>query len=185
MKKGMGWIIPVAVIVILAFMVMGSYNGLVTQNENVNNKWSNIQTNLQRRADLIPNLVSTVKGYASHESEIFTAVAEARSKLIGANTKDEVEVASGEFENTLGRLLAISESYPQLKADANFRQLNDELTGTENRIGISRQEYNEAVNAYNTKIKRFPTVILANMFGFEAKTYFEVEEGKTAVPKGY
>jgi LemA protein len=173
----------VVILAVVALFIFGSYNGLVSSEENVNSKWSQIDNQLQRRADLIPNLVNTVKGYAAHEQTIFTEVTRAREKLIGAGSVEEKARADAELSGALSRLLAIAENYPNLKADANFRQLADELAGTENRIAVARMDYNNAVQAYNSKIRRFPTVIIAGMFGFEKKDYFKAEEGAREVPK--
>lgn len=181
MKKG--FLIIIAIVVVLLFGVFSMYNGLVTLNEDVNSKWSQIDNQLQRRADLIPNLVATVKGYAAQEQSIFTAVADARSRLLNAQGPADSAAANGELTSALGRLLAISEAYPQLKSDANFRQLQDELAGTENRIANARKDYNDTVQVFNTKLKRFPTNIFAGMLGFEAKEYFQAEEGAKEVPK--
>lgn len=177
------WIIPIAVLVILALMVVSGYNTLVAMSEDVNNKWSQIDNQLQRRADLIPNLVATVKGYAAHEQQIFTQVAEARSKLAGAATPAQAAEANQEVSSALSRLLAIAENYPQLKADANFRQLSDELAGTENRIATARKDYNDAVQAYNSRIKRIPTVFYARMLGFEPREYFQTTEEARQAPQ--
>ncbi len=171
------------IVVIFVFNIIGAYNTLVTTNENIDGKWSQVENNLQRRADLIPNLVETVKGYAAQEKEIFTAVAEARSKLIGARGVSEANQANTELGGALSRLLAISEAYPVLKSDANFRALQDELAGTENRLSIARKDYNEAVQLYNTRLKRFPTNIYAGMFGFEQREYFQIDEASRALPK--
>lgn len=173
-------------IVILALVVLWGftgYNSLVTMNENVNSQWSQVENQLQRRADLIPNLVETVKGYAAQEQKIFTAVADARSKLLSAQGPAASAQANGELTSALGRLLAISEAYPQLKSDANFRQLQDELAGTENRIAVARKDYNDSVQSYNTRIKRIPTNLLAGIFGFETKEYFKAEEGADQAPE--
>lgn len=164
-------------------MVFSSYNGLVSLDENVNSKWSQIDNQLQRRADLIPNLVNTVKGYAAHEKSILTEVSQARAKLIGAGSVAEKAEADANLSGALSRLLAISESYPELKADANFRQLSDELAGTENRIATARMDYNNAVQTYNSKIRRFPTSIIAKISGFEKKEYFKAEEGSRKIPE--
>jgi LemA protein len=182
MKK---WLIPIGIIVILGVMLISGYNNLVKSSENVNGKWSQIQNQLQRRADLIPNLVGTVKGYAAQEKSIFTEVAEARAKLAGAATAGNVgEAAQADqaLTGALGRLLAIAENYPQLKSDANFRALQDELAGTENRIATSRMDYNNAVQLYNTKIKTFPTSLYAGIFGFGQRDYFEADENANKVP---
>jgi len=180
------WIVAgviILVLIIAVFSIVGKYNSLVTTNENIDGKWSQVENNLQRRADLIPNLVETVKGYASHEKEIFTAISDARARLIGASGVDETAKANGELSGALNRLLAISEAYPALKADQNFKALQDELAGTENRIAVSRKDYNDAVQAYNTNVKRFPTNIVANIFGYQARQYFQAEEGAKELPK--
>lgn len=173
----------IAIIVIFAGMALSGYNSLVTMNENVNGKWSQVDNQLQRRNDLIPNLVNTVKGYANHETAVFKSVADARAKLAGAGTVAEKSQANGELSSALSRLLAISEAYPQLKANTNFQQLQDELAGTENRIAVARKDYNDSVQLYNAQIKSFPTVIYAGMLGFHARDYFKVEESAKAVPK--
>lgn len=183
MKKGMIALIAIVVIVLGAFAwFFGAYNSLVTLNENVNSKWSQVDNQLQRRADLIPNLVATVKGYAAHEASIFTEVADARSRLIGAKGPAEAAAANDSLNSSLSRLLAISEAYPQLKADANFRQLQDELAGTENRLAVARMDYNNSVQQFNTKIKRFPTVVIAGIAGFSPKEYFRAQTGAENAP---
>jgi len=179
MKK---WLIPVGVIVLLGVMMVSGYNNLVKISEDVNGSWSQVQNQLQRRADLIPNLVETVKGYASQEKEVFTEVAEARAKLAGATTVAETGQADEALTSSMGRLLAISESYPQLKSDANFRALQDELAGTENRIATARMDYNNSVQAYNTKIKTFPTSLYAGIFGFGPREYFKPDANVNEVP---
>lgn len=156
---------------------------IVRYEENVSNKWSLVENQLQRRTDLIPNLVETVKGYAKHEKEILEGIAEARSRLINANNIQEKAQANDELSNALSRLLVVVERYPNLKADATFRQLMDELAGTENRIAVARMDYNNAVQEYNTKIKTFPAVIVARMFGFKEKEYFKASESAKQVPK--
>ena len=183
MKKGFIALIVIGVIVlILIFSGVGAYNNLVAKSENVETELSQIDNQLQRRNDLIPNLVETVKGYAAHEQEIFTGVAEARSKLAGSVTISDRADASSELSSALGRLIAIAENYPQLKANENFIQLSDELAGTENRIANARMNYNESARDYNTTIRKFPTVILANIFGFDKYDYFEAAEGAQNVP---
>ena len=183
MRNGFKGIVAViAIIAIAVLIVFSSYNGLIVSDEHVSSAWSQVENQLQRRMDLIPNLVNTVKGYAAHEEKIFTEVTRAREKLIGAGTLADKAEADLELSATLSRLIAIAENYPELKADANFRQLSDELAGTENRIATSRMDYNNAVQTYNTKIRKFPTVIIARMFGFEKKDYFKAEEGAKQVP---
>ncbi|MFZ3129929.1 MAG: LemA family protein [Desulfosporosinus sp.] len=170
MKK---WMIAVGIIVLLGALLVSGYNNLVKISEGVNGSWSQVQNQLQRRSDLIPNLVETVKGYAAQEKAIFTEVAEARAKLAGAATVTDAGNADQALTGALGRLLAIVENYPQLKSDANFRALQDELAGTENRIATARMDYNNTVQAYNTKTKTFPTSLYAGVFGFGARDYFK------------
>lgn len=181
MKKT-GWLI-IGVLALLLMMGFGSYNSLVGSEENVNNKWSQVENQLQRRNDLIGNLVETVKGYAAHEKEVIGRVADARAKLGGANTPEAAAEANEELSGALSRLLVVVENYPNLRANENFRQLQDELAGTENRVAVARQDYNDAVTQYNTGIRRFPTVIFANLMGFDAKEYFRAEAGARQVPR--
>jgi len=174
------WWIVLGVIVVVILGIVGLYNGLVGMDQNVKQNWAQVENQLQRRYDLIPNLVSTVKGYAKHEQTIFIEVAEARAKLAGAagNVNQQVAAANG-LESALGRLLAIAENYPQLKASANFIALQDELAGTENRLAVARMRYNEAVQTYNTKAKTIPTVFFVRMFGFDSeKPFFQITEPK-------
>ena len=174
MKKGLMVLIGVVVIiVILGMSAIGSYNGLVGKSELVDTQLSQIDNQLQRRSDLIPNLVETVKQYAAHETEVFTSVADARAKLAGAGSMAEAANADAEMTGALSRLLAIAEAYPELKSNTNFIQLQDELAGTENRIATARRDYNEASRSYNTTIRRFPTNIFAGMLGFDKVDYFE------------
>ena len=173
----------VAFIVIIISMLGGSYNSLVEKSENVDKQLANVDVQLERRTDLIPNLVSTVKGYTSHETEIIDKITSARENLLKANTVTEKSNANDELTSALNALMVVVENYPDLKSNQNFIQLSDELAGTENRIATSRRDYNDAVTSYNTSIKKFPTNILAGMFGFNKKDYFEVSEGKTDVPK--
>lgn len=183
MKKGnLGLIVIIAIVIILGMMLIGSYNGLVTKQERVDNGYSNLDIMLQRRADLIPNLVSTVKGYMTHESDVVGKVTEARTKLMNANGIDEKSEADRELSNSLNALMVVVENYPDLKASANFTQLTDEIAGTENRIAVARRDYNEAVKNFNTDIKRFPNNLLVGMFGFEQVEYFQASEGSTEVP---
>lgn len=181
MKKA--WIAILALVVLLVIPIIGSYNGLVRLNEDVNGKWAQVDVQLQRRADLIPNLVATVKGYAEHEQEIMNNLADARSRLMGAQTVTDKAAANEELTSALSRLLVIVENYPNLKADANFRQLQDELAGTENRLAVARKDYNDSVQVYNAKIKSFPTNMMAGMFGFSARDYFQVEAGAKTAPQ--
>jgi LemA protein len=188
MRKGLlGCLTVVAVLLVVALLVGGllvsSYNRMVTEREAVDRSWAQVQNVLQRRGDLIPNLVETVKGYAAHEKEVFESVAEARSRLAGAATPEEAARANAGLTSALGRLLAIAENYPQLKANENFIRLQDELAGSENRIATERMRFNEAVRAYNTLIKRFPSNLIAGFFNFDEKEYFEASEEAREVPK--
>jgi len=159
------------------------YNEMVSLKESVDAAWAQVENQLQRRNDLIPNLVEVTKGYAAHEKEIFTAVADARSRLIAAGDRGTKIDAANELGSALSRLLAISERYPDLKANQQFARLSDELAGTENRIATERRRYNETVKTYNTKIKSFPTMIGARVFGFHAEKYFEAPKEAQQVPK--
>ncbi len=178
---------PIATIAIIVVLIGGygacQYNSLVNSEEDVNKAWSQVENVLQRRNDLIPNLVETVKGFAAQEREVFTAVAEARSKLLGAKGPEETGQANQQMTSALGRLLAISEKYPDLKSNENFLRLQDELAGTENRISVERRSYNEAASEYNKNRRKFPRSLFANIFGFGEKTYFEAEAGAKTVPK--
>ena len=184
MSQKMMWVIGIiAVVVVIIGGIVGIYNNLVSKEVAVKTAWAQVESQYQRRLDLIPNLVSTVKGYQIHEKEIFTYVADARARLAGATTvKGKIEAAGG-LDGALSRLLAIAENYPNLKADANFRQLMDNLEGTENRIAVARMRYNESVQDYNTSVRRFPTVIFAGMFGFEReKPMFAAAKGAEQAP---
>jgi len=188
MKKGLAGCLVVGGVVVMILVIAGMslagiYNRLVAQDQQVKAAWAQVQNVLQRRADLIPNLVETVKGYATHEKEVFENVAEARSRLAGETSPREAAAANAGLTGALGRLLAIAENYPALKANENFIRLQDELAGTENRIAVERMRYNEAVQAFNTSIKRFPTNFLARMLGFSEKEYFEAEPGAQEAPK--
>lgn len=183
MKKGLIIVIAiVAVIAILGGSLVSSYNGLVEKQANVENADAQIQVQLQRRADLIPNLVNTVKGYAQHEEDVYSALADARAKLNSASTPEEYTEANASFESALSRLLVVVENYPELKADKNFVALQDQLEGTENRISVARKDYNDIATEYNTSIKKFPTVIIAGMFGFEKVDLFEATEESQNAP---
>lgn len=177
---GIGLIVIIVMLVVSAF---GSYNGLVSAEENVNKKWSDLGSQLQRRSDLIPNLVETVKGYSIHEEDVLKNVSDARAKLAGAQTTEDQVAGENELSGALSRLLVVVENYPNLKADANYRQLMDELSGTENRINVGRMDYNQAVQDYNQSIRQFPKVIYARVLGFEAKAYFEAPKEVNEAPK--
>ncbi len=194
MKKGC--LIALVVIVVLGVAlfgwVKGDYNALVASQEKVESAWSQVENVYQRRADLIPNLVETVKGYAKHEQETFQAVTEARSKATSINVDasslsaeqiKQFQAAQGELSSALGRLIAVSENYPQLKADQNFLALQNQLEGTENRITVERQKFNEVAREYNTQRRTFPTNILASIFNFDEKPYFEAQPGADKAPK--
>ena len=190
MKKST--IIIIAVVAIAAIWGVTSYNGLVKMDESVNTAWSNVENQYQRRADLIPNLVNTVKGYAAHEKETLEAVMSARSKAtqmtidadnLTPEKLKEYQKAQGEIGSALGRLLAITENYPNLKANENFKELQAQLEGTENRISVERRNFNEVARTYNTSIRTVPKTIIAGMCGFEKRPYFEAEEGANKAPE--
>lgn len=188
MKK----IILMAVIAIFSLTSCSTYNGMVTKEEAVKSAWSNVETQYQRRADLIPNLVSTVKGYASHEESTLTAVVDARAKATSVNiSMDELtpeklaeyQKAQSAVTSALGRLIAVSENYPELKANQNFLELQAQLEGTENRITVARKSFNDATNDYNVTVRKFPANIVAMIFGFDQKPYFEADESASQAPK--
>lgn len=196
MKKT--WIIVIAVIPVIAIIAViaiyftSTYNSMVAQEEAVSTAWSNVGNQYQRRSDLIPNLVNTVKGYATHEKETFDAVVSARAKAtqttvsIDDLTPEKMQAyqrAQGEVGSALSRLLAVTENYPELKANENFKELQAQLEGTENRISVERRKFNETVRGYNTAIRKFPRNIVAGMFGFEKHPYFEAEEGSEKAPE--
>jgi LemA protein len=192
-KKGWIVLIVIAVLILGVFgWLKGTYNGFVSAQENVSQLWADVESSYQRRADLIPNLVETVKGYATHEKEVFTNVTEARSKAGSIRVDPEkltpesikaFQEAQGAVSGALTRLLAVAENYPVLKANENFRDLQTQLEGTENRINVARNRFNEGARLYNTSIRSFPANMLAGMFGFTAKSYFQAEEGAAAAPK--
>ena len=171
----MGFLIFLAVIVILAVWVFGLYNGLVRARNSFKNAWSQIDVQLKRRHDLIPNLVDTVKGYMKHERETLEAVIQARSAAINAGNIKEAGKAEGNLSNALKSLFAVAEAYPDLKANQNFLNLQEELTSTENKIAFSRQAYNDAAMQYNNKVQMVPTNIVASMFNFKETDFFEIE----------
>ena len=192
MKKNKGLIITIVVIALVALWGISSYNGLVSMDENVSNQWANVETQYQRRSDLIPNLVNTVKGYAKHESQTLEAVMAARSqatqvKIDPSNCTPQqlaaYQKAQGDVTTALGKLLAITENYPDLKANQNFLELQSQLEGTENRINVARKDFNDSAKQYNTSLRRFPRNIIASMFGFEKRNYFEAEAGAEKAPK--
>ncbi len=181
-KKVVIIVAVLAVIVILGGALISGYNGLVTGREAVENAESNIDTYLQRRADLIPNVVSTVKSFAEHETEVFDKVLEARSALVNAKTPEEKANADAQLNTALQGINVIVENYPELKSDATYVALMDELEGSENRIAVARKDYNDTVKDYNNKVIRFPGSIVANLFGFEKAEYFEASEESLTVP---
>ena len=193
MKKGLTVLLIVAAVVLGIFLwVKGAYNKMVTADEGVQAAWAQVENVYQRRADLIPNLVATVKGYAQHESETLENVVAARAKatqtLVDPSDLSEEAIArfneaQGELSSALGRLLMIQENYPDLKANQNFSELQAQLEGTENRIATERMKFNETARAYNTRIRKFPDNIIASMFGFEKKGYFEAQAGAETAPK--
>jgi LemA protein len=181
------WVWVLGVLVVLILLTVGMYNSFVGLDQNVIQSWAQVENQLQRRNDLIPNLVEVVKGYAKHEKSIFISVAEARTRLAGAikmGSQADKIVAANDMNSALSRLLAIAENYPNLKASENFVRLQDELAGTENRIAVERMRYNESVQRYNTAAKKIPGVLFVHKFGFDkAKPYFEAEPSSKAVPK--
>ena len=171
----------VVILVVVGFFV-SSYNGIVVAEEAVDGQFAAVETQLQRRFDLIPNLVNATKGYMEHEKEVFTSIADSRAKLAGATTINEKVEASNELEGALSRLLMITENYPELKADAQFTTLMDELAGTENRISVERNRYNETVKEFNSKIRKFPTSMVARLMEVEKRDYFEAQSGSDQAP---
>ena len=191
-SKHLGWIIAAAVVALVLMWGVGSYNGLVNMDEEMQGKWANVETQYQRRADLIPNLVNTVKGYATHERQTLEDVMKARSQATQVKVDPEnitpeklaqYQKAQGDVSQALGRLLMVAESYPQLKANENFLELQSQLEGTENRINVARKDFNDAAKVYNVAIRRFPRSIVAGMCGFEKRNYFEAEAGAEKAPE--
>jgi LemA protein len=175
---------PILILLVVVVAAVGWYfsarNGLVAQDESINGAEAEIDNQLKRRADLIPNLVNTVKGYAAHEEGIFKEVSDARARMMGAGTMEEKAAAYNEMGGALSRLLAVAEAYPELKANTNFQALQDELAGTENRIAVARQRYNDAVRSFNTKVRSFPASIVAGNLGFSPRQYFEIADSDRA-----
>lgn len=184
-----GWIILgviILLIVMIASAFIGTFNSLQLMDENVNAKWAQVENQLKRRNDLIPNLVATVKGYAAHEKEVFTNIANARAKLGGAMSKNDmkgIQQGNNELTGALSRLLLVVERYPELKADKQFMNLQDELAGTENRLSVARKDYNESVQGLNARIRMFPTSIIAGIVGIKAREYFEISEAEKKAPE--
>jgi LemA protein len=173
----------VLVAIIIAMSLIGMYNGLVTKSQAIDSQWAQVETQYQRRFDLIPNLVNSVKGIMKQEQTVFQGIADARTKYGGATTVDAKAAAAGQVETALGRLLAVMENYPELRSSQTVINLMDELAGTENRISVERRRYNDLVRDYNTQIKTFPTNMLAGMFGFTEKQYFQSVTGADQAPK--
>ncbi len=182
-KKWVPLIVIGSIVLIIVLFAVSRYNSLVSGSESVDNKWAQVENQLQRRAELIPNLVNTVKGAAAHEKEIIDSVTQARAKLAGARGPEEAGKANGELTSALNRLMVVVENYPQIKANENFRALQDELAGTENRIATERMRYNDAVKDYNASIKRFPNNMFAGMFGFDGREYFQADAGAKNAPQ--
>lgn len=191
-KSTLIWIVLITVVVLFLVSIVSKYNGFVKQEENVKTAWSQVENVYQRRADLIPNLVATVKGYAEHEKETFTAVTEARSKVNNINLEgitnsqeslQNFQNAQGALSGALSKLMVVMERYPELKANQNFMDLQSQLEGTENRIAIERRRYNEAAQSFNTLIRQFPNNFYSQMFGFSAKAYFAAQAGAEKAPK--
>ena len=178
------WMWILLAVVVVGGFVVSVYNGLVGLDQSVKTNWAQVENQLQRRYDLIPNLVATVKGYATHEKELFENVTKARSAWAGAQTQGQKVAAANQVEGALARLMVVVENYPQLQASANFRALQDELAGTENRLAVARQRFNEAVQSYNTTARSIPTVFFVRMFGFDSeKVFFKAAEGAKEAPK--
>lgn len=181
--KRSSWIIGIVVVIaLLGVWGVGGYNALVTERQNVDTQWSQVETQYQRRFDLVPNLVSTVRGAANFEQETLTAVTNARTQWMDAGSRAEQVEAAGSFDSALSRLLVTVEAYPQLQATQAFRDLMTQLEGTENRIATARRDYNEVVRTYNLTVRRFPGAILANIFGYDPEPGFEAAEGSSSAP---
>ncbi len=176
-------LVVIGLLAVLGISLVGSYNSFVRLSQQVDSQFANLEARLQRRFDLIPNLVETVKGHMAHEQEVFSNIADARARMAGARTVDERVAATNQLEGALSRLLVVMEAYPVLKAQESVSRLMDELAGTENRIAVERDNFNAVVQQYNTRIKSFPAVILANMFGYEARAYFQADPGAQQAPR--
>ncbi len=183
LQKNLKAIIIIGIIVVAALWVVGKYNGFISKGEAINNQWAQVENQLQRRFDLIPNLVETVKGVAKQEKDVFGAIADARSKYAGATTVNDKAKAAGEYESAIARLLVITENYPTLQSSQAFRDLMTSLEGTENRISVERMKYNESVKSYNITRQSFPGNIIASIFNFDIKEYFQVAEEAKVNPK--
>ena len=183
MKYLVGLIVGLIVVVFLfGCSIIGTYNGLQQQDEKIASSYAQVDNQLKRRNDLIPNLVNVTKGYAKHENEVFTKIADARAKLGGAKSVEDTAKASGELSSALSRLLMVAENYPELKADKQFIRLSDELAGTENRIAVARMDYNNEVKKLNSQLRTFPTNIIGAMFNIEKREYFETPEQEKVTP---
>lgn len=183
MKKHLFWIIPLAVIGFIVMTLVGYYNRFVMMGQAVDGQWAQVETQYQRRFDLIPNLVNSTKGFMEQEQEVFGKIAEARTRYANAQTVNDKVVAATQVESALGRLLVIMENYPQLKSNETVRQLMDELAGTENRIAVERRRYNDQVRTYNTSVTLIPGKFFAMLFGFGPREYFQSVEGSEVAPK--
>jgi LemA protein len=184
-EKGNALVIVIAIIAVIgiaALLIIPKYNNLVTGEEKVGAAWAQVENQLQRRFDLIPNLVNTVKGYADHEEEVFTQIANARTEYGNASTVGDAADANNDLSSALSRLLVIVENYPELKADVQFTRLMDELAGTENRLAVARKDYNDTVQTFNSNVRKFPGNLIAGTFGFEKKDYFEIKAGVEESP---
>ncbi|MCF0123697.1 MAG: LemA family protein [Ruminiclostridium sp.] len=186
MKKKTGLTVIIVIVALLLLVVggtMATYNGLVQKEENVDSALADLDVMLQRRADLIPNLINTVKGYVEHENEVIDAITTAREALVGADSVADKAAANEALTGALGNLMVVVENYPDLKSSDNFIALQDELAGTENRIAVARRDYNDAVKTINAAVKKFPGKLIADMFGFESREYFEADEAANTVPE--
>ncbi|MES2213616.1 MAG: LemA family protein [Patescibacteria group bacterium] len=181
-QRHTGWIIVIAIIVLLVGWAVSSYNGFVRQNAQIDAQWAQVETQYQRRFDLIPNIVATVKGAAKQEQAVFGEIAEARTRYAGATTVDQKAQAASQVEGALGRLLVIAENYPQLQSEQAYRDLIVSLEGTENRVSVERMKYNTEVKVYNQQVGVFPSSILASVFGFKPHAYFEAAAGAETAP---